>query len=434
MGVGLQEGTRIRSRFNKEIRVLKRLGDGSQGIVYQVLYDGKPMALKWYRPNVFVDRQRFIDNLRNNIMHGKPTDEFLWPVDMTDVVDGSFGYVMELRPQGFVEAGDLFINPGLFPSYRRAIDACMGVVKAFRVLHNKGYCYQDVSGGNFFVNPQTGKVLICDNDNVAPAGTDTGIRGTPRFMAPEIVVENTVPSMQSDRHSMSVLIFFLLLVQHPLEGVRLTKCGVLDGPTQKRIYGSDPVFIMDPDDYTNRPDPIYPNVLKVWPCLPQHMQDMFTRAFSKTALKNPSRRPSELEWIRELTRFRSEVVGCTCGNEVFMQDARPVTCDNPGCGREVRVPLRAELSGYSLPFVDDMRLYRCQTCVCNADVALDPLAWVTGAVGRADVLGIENISSEPWTVSQGASSLVVQPGRTVQAIPDMQIDLNDECVRIRRNA
>ena len=98
------------------------------------------------------------------------------------------------------------------------------------------------------------------------------------------------------------------------------------------------------------------------------------------------------------------------------------------------MPLRAELSGYSLPFVDDMRLYRCQTCVCNADVALDPLAWVTGAVGRADVLGIENISSEPWTVSQGASSLVVQPGRTVQAIPDMQIDLNDECVRIRRNA
>ena len=434
MSVGLQPGTRLRTKFNKELEVVKQLGDGSQGIVYSVMYDGRPMALKWYRPKVFANRQRFIDNLRDNIMHGKLTDEFLWPVDMTDVVDGSFGYVMELRPEGYVEAGDLFIQPKLFPSYHRAIDTCMGIVNAFRVLHNQGYCYQDVSGGNFFVNPRLGKVLICDNDNVAPAGTDTGIRGTPRFMAPEIVVENSVPSVQSDRHSMSVLIFLLLLVQHPLEGVRYTKAGVLDGATQKYIYGTDPVFIMDPEDATNRPDPIHPNALKVWPCLPEHMQRMFLRAFSKEALFNPSRRPTELEWIRELTRFRSEVVSCTCGNEVFMQNAKPVVCDNPECGRVVRVPLRADLSSYSLPFVDDTRLYRCQTCICNADVALEPLAWVTGTVERADVLGIENISHGTWTVSQGGSEHAVMPGRTVQVIPDMKLTLNDEIIYIRRNA
>ena len=27
--------------------------------------------------------------------------------------------------------------------------------------------YQDLNDGNFFIDPQTGKVLICDNDNVA---------------------------------------------------------------------------------------------------------------------------------------------------------------------------------------------------------------------------------------------------------------------------
>ena len=434
MGVGLQEGTRLRTRFNKELRVVKQLGEGSQGIVYSVMYDGRPMALKWYRPNAFIDRQRFIDNLRENIMHGKPTEEFLWPQDMTDIVDGSFGYVMDLRPEGFIEATELFIKPGLFPSYRRAIDACMGVVSAFHILHNKGYCYQDVSGGNFFVNPKTGKVLICDNDNVAPSGTDTGIRGTPRFMAPEIVVENCVPNTQSDRHSIAVLIFLLLCVQHPLEGVQVTKCGVLDPATQKRVFGSNPVFVMDPDDYTNRPDPAFPNVLKVWPTLPEHMRRIFLRAFSKNALKNPSRRPSEMAWIHELTRFRSEVVNCSCGNEVFMQDAKPVLCDNPDCRREVRVPLRADLSSYSLPFVDDTRFYRCQTCVCNADKALDPLAWVTRARERADVLGITNISHHSWEVSQGGNVRRVGPRQTVQAIPDMELDLNDEKIFIRRNA
>lgn len=433
MSVGLKEGTRLRTRFNKELRVVKRLGDGSQGIVYSVMYDGKPMALKWYRPNVFTNRQRFIDNLRDNIMHGKPTNEFLWPLDMTDVVEGSFGYVMDLRPSGFVEASELFIHPGLFPSYRRAIDACMGVVSAFHVLHNHGYCYQDVSGGNFFVNPQTGKVLICDNDNVAPAGTDTGIRGTPRFMAPEIVVENSVPSVQSDRHSIAVLIFLMLCVQHPLEGIQVSKCGVLDGETQKRVYGSNPVFVMDPHDYTNRPDPAYPNVLKVWPALPEHMRRIFLRAFSKEALANPNRRPREKDWIRELTRFRSEVVNCVCGNEVFMQDAKPVLCDNSSCRREVRVALRADLSSYSLPFVDDTRFYRCQTDVCDDDEALDPLAWVTRSRESAEILGVTNISGQPWNVSQGGVIRKVAPRQTVQAIPDMELDLNQEKIFIRRN-
>ena len=433
MSAGLSEGTYLRTRFNKELRVVKELGSGSQGFVYSVVYDGRPMALKWYRPNVFYDRQRFIDNLRNNIMSGRPTDAFLWPLDMTEVIDGSFGYIMELRPQGFVDATELFIRPGLFPSYRRAIDACMGVVSAFNVLHNKGYCYQDVSGGNLFVNPQTGKVLICDNDNVAPANTDTGIRGTPRFMAPEIVVENSVPSVQSDRHSLAVLIFMLLCMQHPLEGVRFTKAGSLDPVKQRSLYGTDPVFIMDPDNPTNRPDPAFPNVLKVWPCLPEHMRNIFLRAFSKGALTNPARRPRELDWIRELTRFRSEVVNCACGNEVFLEGAQPRVCDRPECGRTVQAPMRADIMGYSIPFANDTRIYRCQTCVCDAEAALDLLAWVVSSRERSDVLGVMNVSNEPWGYAQGGTVYTVQPGRTVPVVPDMTLVLNDEKILVGRN-
>lgn len=434
MGTGLEVGTRLRTRFNKELRIVKELGEGTQGIVYSVIYDGRPMALKWYRPDVFYDKQRFVDNLRNNIMSGRPTAEFLWPQDMTADIGGSFGYVMELRPEGYVEAKELFLHPSLFPSYRRAIDACMNLVSAFNVMHNKGYCYQDVSGGNFFINPKTGKVLICDNDNVAPAGTDTGIRGTPRFMAPEIVVENSVPSVQSDRHSLAVLIFMLLCVQHPLEGVRFTKAGSLEPAMQRRIYGTDPVFVMDPRNATNRPDPAYPNVLKVWPCLPRHMQRIFLRAFSKEALTNPNRRPSEMDWIRELTRFRSEVVNCVCGNEVFMEEAMPRRCEEPTCGRTVSVPLRAEMAGYALPFVHDTRFYRCQTCVCAADVALEPLAWVTSMRGRTDVLGVTNISRGPWSYSLGGSTHMVAAGQAVMAVPDMRLTLNDETIRVTRNA
>jgi hypothetical protein len=88
MDVELEIGTCLRTRFRKELRVVDRLGEGSQGIVYSVIYNGRPMALKWYRPGSFYDRQGFIDNLYSNIISGSPTDSFLWPLDLVEVAGG----------------------------------------------------------------------------------------------------------------------------------------------------------------------------------------------------------------------------------------------------------------------------------------------------------------------------------------------------------
>jgi hypothetical protein len=35
-----------------------------------------------------------------------------------------------------------------------------------------GYSYRDISFGNLFFDPDTGDVLICDNDNVSANGKD----------------------------------------------------------------------------------------------------------------------------------------------------------------------------------------------------------------------------------------------------------------------
>ena len=153
----LAEGTVIPTMLGGQVVVRRLLGSGAQGHVYTALYNGRPKALKWYRPGVFADRDKFVRNLRGNIMKGSPTDEFLWPQDMTVMVGGTFGCVMDLCPEGYFAPDDYFNRrPGArFPSYRRAIDACLGVVHAFRILHNEGYSYQDISGGNFFIHPMT---------------------------------------------------------------------------------------------------------------------------------------------------------------------------------------------------------------------------------------------------------------------------------------
>lgn len=430
----LEPGDLIKANLGS-MTVVEKIGGGSQGDVYIVEYNGARKALKWYRSESFHNRKGFKDNLERNARSSSPSEAFLWPLDVTETKgEGYFGYVMDLRPKEYVQADAVLIDPSLFPSYRRIIDVCLNIAHAFRKLHEAGFVYRDISAGNFFVNPKNGRVLICDNDNVAPQGVDTGIRGTPRFMAPEIVVNNSAPTVKSDRHSLSVIIFYLMLMQHPLEGMR---ADMLDAETQKLLYGTDPVFIFDPQNRSNAPVPETSAALGVWKSMPQHMRDMFVRAFSRDALMNPSHRPTEIMWIRELVRLRSEVVMCPgCNqNEVFLQNAEPQQCEGPSCRALVRVPLKLELDlmGYALPIVNDTRVYACQTkLVCDAAQALDPILWAL-ATNDGRGLCFKNISKAPWKMRFQGREFKVAPGQAINVLPGMELELDQTIARVTEN-
>ena len=185
----LENGFRVKTLFGGTVKVEKFLAEGGQGGVYIADYNGQKKALKWYKKgSLGANPNAFYENIKQNVMRGIPSPEFLWPLDITEWVDGTFGYIMDLRPEGYYEVTEFMLCHVRFKSYRAIIDAAMKIVSAFRILHNSGYSYQDLNDGNFFINPQNGKVLICDNDNVAPDGTETGIIGKPRYMAPEIVL------------------------------------------------------------------------------------------------------------------------------------------------------------------------------------------------------------------------------------------------------
>lgn len=442
MSKDLGTGTRIPTRYG-EVRVLSKLGGGSQGDVYRVVYHGEEKALKWYyNEEVFYNKGDFERNLQHNIDSGAPSEDFLWPIDRTSTMpDGKFGYVMDLAPSDYVEANRLFIEPGLFPSFKRRVDACLNIARAFTLLHDAGYVYRDISGGNFFINPKTGGVLIADNDNVAPMNHDTGIRGTPRFMAPEIVRTHSNPQEKSDRHSLSVIIFYLLLMHHPLEGRRLD---MLDAEGAMSLYGTDPLFVFDPYNHSNAIAPSgnpkeQNNALQIWPALPQHMKDFFTyRAFSREVLLEQKSRPSEIEWMRELTRLRSEIVQCPhCGkSEMFLENARPCRCDNPECGGVIQAALRAELPlfNYSLPWVNDARIYTCQSMlVCSPAHAVDPLVWVL-ANSREGQLGMVNISKTTWKVRTKNRESQVPPQAAAYVRPGMELVFNQQTIRIQENS
>ena len=186
-----------------------------------------------------------------------------------------------------------------------------------------------------------------------------------------------------------------------MEGKKGTPILMTDAEA-RRIYGEKPIFIFDPTDDSNRLDPEEgKGVIAVWKCLPQYMKDAFIRAFSKDSLEK-GHRVVELEWLRALTRFRSDIVRCSCGNDVFTENARDICCDK--CGKKMTFKNKVHLPEYSIPAVPDSRIYRVQIGTVNPEDALKPVGIMLKSSDPNIVL-IRNSSDVTWNcvTSTGAS-------------------------------
>lgn len=426
-----EPGKVIKTDCGGQIEIVKYLGGGGQGDVYKVNYGGKEKALKWYKSEALRDPDAFYENLKRNADKGSPDAAFLWPDAITERTEGSFGYVMDLKPEGYQELSKFLASEKCnFASFKAATEACIQIVSAFCILHNNGYSYQDLNDGNFFIEPKTGNVRICDNDNVAPNGTNTGILGKPRYMAPEIVVGRgkVLPDTQSDRYSLSAILFLILFMNHPLEGKRWVDSPCMTTAIEEKLYGSAPLFLYDPENKENRPvKNIHVNVIKRWDYMPDYLKEEFLAAFSQQALKEPGRRKRELDWLKVLVRFRSDIVKCSCGNEVFIQNAETTKCDS--CGKAVAVQNTIKLPSYSITAAKGSRVYRCQLGTCNADEALNPVALV---VAKPDgTLGVKNMTQNilnAWTPS--GKSKQVQPQEVIPFKPGIKIEVFDKEIEL----
>src|SRR5436190_19053107 len=277
----LKINQRVQTASQSVYIVEEFVGGGGQGEVYRATLAGKPVALKWYyAPSATAEQRKALETL---IKRGAPSDRFLWPIELADApTTRGFGYIMPLRELRFKGIVDM-MKRRIEPSFRALVTAGLELSHSFLQLHAKGLCYRDISFGNAFFDPFTGEILICDNDNVAVDNqSPSGIYGTPRFMAPEIVRGEAVPGTQTDLFSLAVLLFYMFMMHHPLEGKRELAIRCLDLVAMKKLYGTEALFIFDPRDTSNAPDPQHHrNAVIFWNLYPQSLRDLFTKAFTE---------------------------------------------------------------------------------------------------------------------------------------------------------
>lgn len=414
------------ARAGTTLVIGRKLGEGGQGSVHEVMLEGRPLALKWVRPSTLQADQRLA--IERLLARGRPHPSFAWPLDVVESVElEGFGYLMPMVEPRYQSLAALLNEPRQ-PSFRILIAIGRNLVDAFASLHAAGLCYRDINFGNLRVDPLTAEAMIIDNDNVGTDGEPAFVKGTRRFMAPEILREEALPSSRTDFYSLAVLLFHLLVHGHPLEGRRVVaeydwSADVDEAGLIVKHFGREPVFVFDPDDDSNRPSDGDP-MARWWPIYPAFLRRIFERSFTE-GIRDPDSpdRCTEGRWRRVLSRLADSLWVCgTCRAALFWDPEEP----GRGCWSCRLVnepPYVLELPGHTIVLSD------------GKEIAADPPQLLALTERHPTVPGglvLRNMTAASWAVAPiGEDVKAVLPGQRL-ALREMEVDFGHARGRIAR--
>jgi serine/threonine protein kinase len=212
------------------------------------------------------------------------------------------------------------------------------IARSVRRLHAAGLAHSDLSYKNVLISPTTGNATIIDVDGlVVPGRYPPDVVGTPDFIAPEVLAsshlakadpDRILPTILSDRHALSVMIYNYLLLRHPLRG---DKVHDIDPHKDELLaMGEKAHFIEHP----NKENTIDPETAKAselpWKdtaSLPYtitgpYLSQLFEQAFIE-GLHQPNKRPTADDWENALVKTVDLVQPCQnkqCGQKWYVFD------------------------------------------------------------------------------------------------------------------
>lgn len=426
--------------------IQKELGSGGQGRVYRVRdADGAALyAAKWYKPGARGETQR--QQLAELVSRGAPcTDDpgihFIWPIEGISFPGSSgFGYLMPLIDrERFFTLNQVCNGRVRQPSLPNLCRLGYRLAAALETLHAAGLAYCDINLGNIMLDPAQGEILICDNDNVVVNNGATPIRGVWEFMAPEVALGQAPPNALSDLYSVAVLLYYLWLWEHPMEGRETLRLYSWDIPAKRRFFAEAPLFVFHPEDDRNSAQGVPELELHRerwrWLC-PPRLRELFTQSFVE-GVREPARRVRLVDWQRVFLELEANALGCPACGAVNLWDGQsgPPPCFR--CHREI--PLGLCLRVQHGRGADSALLAQAGACLRRHHLHPSRLnAASLASLGRVEPhprapghLILRNLSERTWDYQppQG-EPLTLEPGQARPLLPGLRLTIQGRPVRV----
>ena len=301
-----------------------------------------------------------------------------------------------------------------FDSVEPQITAAINLANAFRSLHRAGMAYLDINDGGFYIDVKTGDLLVCDCDNISGSSNNECklVLGTSGYLAPELVDDPDcgLPNMDTDKHSLAVLLFMLLIWGKPFDG-KLLSGVMVSKSNEKDFYGTKTaVFVYHPTNSNNRPISSNSNVLKFWKEMTPAVQKYFTQCFTEGITK-PTKRPTENRWTQALNSLRAGFVKCPCGGGEEYANEKNLKKNQyccPHC-RKAYHTLYFPGNGDRYPLMRGKKIFA-------VSIGAESIHQTIGDVGEKKsgkdiIIGMVNSSNMDWNIIDGGKTYVVNPGR-----------------------
>lgn len=262
------------------------------------------------------------------------------------------------KSRWFTSSVRKYLNNAEFGNFKSMLKISISLARAVRRMHSAGLAHSDLSGNNVLIDPKTGGCIIIDIDGlVVPGIYPPEVVGTKGYIAPEIITSaqyphgdsrRCMPCIETDLHSMAVLIYEYLFKRHPFLSGKMRFPQLDPEEEDFMLMGKYALFVENPYDRRNRPDDIMIPVQ----AFGGYIEKLFMQVFVD-GLHEPKKRPTAMDWERGLLKSWELLYPCEnsdCGAEWFvLHDEKNPVC--PYCrgrikdNQIVKFRLKKEING-----------------------------------------------------------------------------------------
>jgi serine/threonine protein kinase len=428
--------------------ILRRLGEGGQGTValVQNMQNKKMYAAKWYKPSTATEDQR--QRLEVLVSRGCPIApdkgiKFIWPIELIsyEKSKNGFGYIMPLIDTGrFVTLNQIAFGSVKQPNLRILTRVSYLLSLALDTIHVAGLAYCDINQGNLMLDPVNGDIVICDNDNVVINNANVPVKGVWEFMAPEVALGTSRPNAETDKYSIAVMLYYLWMWEHPMEGKKTLSIYSWDIPAKKKLYALEPVFVFDPDNDSNNAEgiPDLETSVQRWERMcPSLLKELFVSVFTK-GVKDPSYRVQLLDWQQVFLELNANAILCPHCDSINIWDGKQNSFVCFNCQQGISFPLYLSVDhGFgneskitTIPGTTlrqhHLNIIKFDSAACDVVGTIE----VHPKDPRASIMRNNTASAWKYKAADG-TEYTVEPGQARALLPDCEIVIDGVSVKVK---